>query len=282
MPQQVPEQTRRSIARRKDAKKNRAEAGAPFPRRCTSYVDATKHPVACVLFVLPLLLLYELGVLCAGNAQQIQSGADTWLRSRLFHLGFTAHTATANAAAPLLVAAILLLWSLTRFRDRPRDYLNVWTGMLVESALFALGLYVFSQACLPLLDRVQVYLQAGPGGTSEDIALDPAIARVLSYLGVGIYEETIFRLVLFLGLCRVFQLMELSPALGLNLAAIVSALAFAGAHHIGASGEAFHGVVFAFRTTAGLYFAYLCHFRGFGITVGAHTGYDLLVGLLLS
>jgi hypothetical protein len=35
-----------------------------------------------------------------------------------------------------------------------------------------------------------------------------------------------------------------------------------------------------FRTLAGVYFAVLFIFRGFGITVGAHAGYDIAIILL--
>ena len=37
----------------------------------------------------------------------------------------------------------------------------------------------------------------------------------------------------------------------------------------------------SFRAFAGFYFAGLYHLRGFGIAVGAHAGYDLLVGLIV-
>jgi hypothetical protein len=36
---------------------------------------------------------------------------------------------------------------------------------------------------------------------------------------------------------------------------------------------------FVFRSAAGLYFTFLFITRGFGIAVGAHAGYDILVGL---
>jgi hypothetical protein len=36
---------------------------------------------------------------------------------------------------------------------------------------------------------------------------------------------------------------------------------------------------FVFRTVAGLYFTLLFVLRGFGVAVGAHAGYDVLVGV---
>jgi hypothetical protein len=66
-----------------------------------------------------------------------------------------------------------------------------------------------------------------------------------------------------------------------TLAAVVSAVLFAAAHHLGAGLESFQATVFLYRTLAGLYFAWLFALRGFGIAVGAHAGYDVLVGLIL-
>ena len=38
---------------------------------------------------------------------------------------------------------------------------------------------------------------------------------------------------------------------------------------------------FVFRTIAGMFFAALFFLRGFGITVGAHAAYDVIVGAVL-
>src|SRR5205085_8898747 len=106
--------------------------------------------------------------------------------------------------------------------------------------------------------------------------------QIVSYLGAGIYEETLFRLLLFAGLVQLFAWSETKTSpLAVALAAFGSALLFAGAHHVGPHGDPFNIYVLAFRTFAGLYFACLYQARGFGIAVGAHAGYDVLVGLIL-
>jgi membrane protease YdiL (CAAX protease family) len=63
------------------------------------------------------------------------------------------------------------------------------------------------------------------------------------------------------------------------LAGIAAALLFAAAHHVGDGGEPMVPLRFAFRTLAGLFFTCLYVFRGFGIAVGAHAAYDVLVGV---
>jgi hypothetical protein len=39
---------------------------------------------------------------------------------------------------------------------------------------------------------------------------------------------------------------------------------------------------FVFRTCAGLFFTFLFVARGFGVAVGAHAGYDVLVGVSIT
>lgn len=237
-------------------------------RGSTNYLEGSRHPASCVLFVLPLLAAYEGGLLLAHHTPTLdyRNGAETWMRLAIERLGVTA-----TFAAPIVLLGILLLWSFLRRHDRPRDFAGIWFGMVIESGLFALGLYVLSQAFLPVVDRMNVFLEFP----------DPALHKVISYLGAGIYEETLFRLGLFSLLCWIFLLADFAPFFGMNLAALVSALLFAGAHHVGPAAEAFRGGVFLFRALAGFYFAWLYSVRGFGITVGAHTGYDVLVGILM-
>jgi hypothetical protein len=55
---------------------------------------------------------------------------------------------------------------------------------------------------------------------------------------------------------------------------------FSLAHYVGPHGDEIRLASFIFRTLAGAFFAVLFVVRGFGIAVGAHAGYDILVGLL--
>jgi len=246
------------------------------------YWSATKHPWACVLFVLPMLAVYEVGLHALGHTspESMRNGADVWLRAGLEALGVS-HL----FGAPCLLVFILLAWGLVRRDHRPLDKVGVWVGMVGESAAFAVLLVGLSQGLWLMLLRADHVL----GQPSHRIALlqmatepEPLWGQIISYLGAGIYEETLFRLVLFAGLLQLFSWGEDSQSLwGITLAAFASALLFAGAHHLGPNGEAFNIYVLAFRTFAGIYFAWLFHTRGFGIAVGAHAGYDVIVGLVL-
>jgi membrane protease YdiL (CAAX protease family) len=234
-----------------------------------SYLAATCHPWSSALFLLPLLLAYEAGVLVAGDGdpEALRNGADTWLRWGLQALGLV-HLYW----APVLLIGLLLLWSWMRRDDRPREHFGVLLGMALESGLFAMGLWGVSRGLSPLLNGMGIPLES----TAPP---DPAVEQVISFVGAGIYEETLFRLLLFSGLVVLFRFADVPVAA--ILAGVTSSLVFAAAHNVGPHGEPFAAYVFFFRTLAGLYFSVLYRLRGFGIAVGAHAGYDVLVGVLV-
>jgi hypothetical protein len=236
-----------------------------------SYLSATRHPWAGILFVLPLLAAYEAGVVLLAPAQPeaLRNGADIWLRWALARVGLEQ-----PFWPPALLAALLVAWGWLRRGDRPRELLGTWIGMAIESTGLALALWGVSRSLHPLLDNLGLPLSATP-------APEPAVAQMVCFLGAGIYEEVLFRLALFSTLCWLFRQGDLSAVGAKLLAAAASALLFAAAHNLGPHGEAFDGTVFLFRTLAGLYFAGLFACRGFGVAVGAHAGYDVLVGVIV-
>lgn len=256
-----------------------------MPNPDEHYWSATKHPWACVLFVLPLLAIYEfsLHVGALGTPEDLRNGADAWLRALLADVGIPP-----LYGAPCLLLVVLLLWGLLQREDRPLDKLGVWVGMTVESAIYALVLMGLSQGVWQLLLRADLVF-GRPSGRAVTLLQWSASAgspewmwaQVISYLGAGIYEETLFRLLLFAGLLRLLAWTETPSTFNVLLAAFASALLFAGAHHLGPHGDPFNVHLFSFRTFAGLYFAWLYQARGFGIAVGTHAGYDVLVGLIL-
>jgi len=238
------------------------------PVRQVSYLAATRHPWPCFLFLLPLLLAYEIGISWVGGGQPngLRNGADAWLRRGL-ELGGLRQPFW----APALLAGLFLVWSWVRREDRPDDTVGVWLGIALESVAFALALWALSYGLDPLLDELGVALSL--------TGADEGLEQVVTFLGAGIYEEALFRLGLYSGLVGLLGLVRLPRVLAVPVAAVVSAVLFAAAHHIGPAGEELDDYVFLFRTLAGLYFAVLYQVRGFGVAVGAHACYDVLVGI---
>ena len=243
----------------------------------TGYLDRARSPWASVAFVVPILLTYEIGLyLISPSNEEIRTGADAWLRALVHHIGWTI-----PFVAPVLLLAGLIAWAW--LADEPwRDPVGTWIGMAIESVLLAGLFFVVVQILFPLLaflgERIHDViprLEISTGRTPE-----MTWEIIVRFLGAGIYEETIFRLIGFTLLRWVFLAGDLSEGWSSGLAAAGSSLAFAAAHHWGGA-EAVHATVFLYRVLAGLYFATVFQTRGFGVAVGAHIGYDVLVGLVL-
>ncbi len=234
------------------------------------YLSATRHPWATLVFLVPLLAAYEFGVAHYGaNNSDVRNGADAWLRWALDRYGVSQLW-----VVPAVVAIYFLLRSMVAWSSRPKDTLATLFGMAVESVVYAVLLWAVSRNFKPILDQLGVELNMSTVRFEA-----PPAAKIVTYVGAGIYEEVIFRLGLFTLLYVIFRTMLLPKPLAIIVAATVGSLLFAAAHHVGENGEPFHPAVFLFRALAGLYFTILYAARGFGIAVGAHAGYDVLVGV---
>src|SRR5262249_53820682 len=103
--------------------------------RHVNYLRATRHPWPCLLFLLPLLAAYEIGIVCVGGTQAdaLRNGADSWLRWAVEAFGL--HQLY---IVPGILALVFVVWSLLRLDDRPDDTSSVCLGMAIESLGFGL------------------------------------------------------------------------------------------------------------------------------------------------
>src|SRR4051794_28143003 len=185
------------------------------------YMPATRHPWPCLLFIFPLLVIYETGVILLGgpNPETIRNGADHWIRSA-FGMGKALFW-----LPPALLVIGFVLWTCYRWGDRPRDLMGTLTGMMIESIGFSLGLWTLSRILAPLLLQAGIELsiptEADPEQASPTLAAaEPAMRQVVTYLGAGIYEETVFRLMLFSAIILILRAIELSGLLAVLFAGL--------------------------------------------------------------
>lgn len=262
------------------AKKAAKEKQSQQSKPKADYWILARRPLACLLFLFPLLAMYEAGVIWMGGAQagNVRNGADAWMRSLLESAGVPF-----GFLLPILVIVILFGWHL-QARHPWKISGDTLMGMFAESILFAFGLVVAGQLqnlAFEKLGNPEIPLSVR--GTTDTGSIDnPTAALAISYVGAGIYEEALFRLCLLPVCFGVFRSLQLNKTWAAVLAVLATSLLFSVAHHVGPTGEAFRLFPFTFRLVAGLFFAGLFVVRGFGITVGTHAVYDLLVGLLLT
>jgi membrane protease YdiL (CAAX protease family) len=253
------------------ASKKEPAAGIP----ASDYWHEAARPLPSLVFVTPLLLFYELGVLTLGP-RAVRNAADVWLREMLDWLGFGQYF-----LLPLLTCAALLAWHHATHQPwRLRG--KVLYGMLLESLLFGLLLLLLAGWQRALLNAV---LPAAASVAAT--ARGGLLAVMVGYVGAGIYEELLFRLLLLPAVLGAYRLVGLSPRHSIVAAVATVSLLFsvahyqfdivlAGFHFSTTYGETFAWFSFVFRFLAGVFFSVLFWYRGFGIAVGAHSLYDLM------
>ncbi len=251
-----------------------AEAWLLDHRPC-SYWEATRRPFPSLLFLAPLIVAYEASVLLVATAADpgsLRPGADAWMRRGLAAVGLSDPW-----YLPLFLVVALMGWQIARSHDW-RLSPAILVGMIAESLIWAVALLGVGR----LIDLGFSYLEQSPepllavGAGSPR----PGLSALIGYVGAGIYEETLFRLMLVPTFFATLRILQMPQVLASSWAVTASALLFALAHHAGSPGEAFTWYAFIFRWMAGVFFAWVFVLRGFGIAVGTHTAYDILVGWL--
>ncbi len=233
---------------------------APLGQLAERYWIESRRPLASLVFIAPLLIIYEAGVLLVGA----QNGADAFMRRLLDLMGFSQYF-----LLPILTVCILLGW---HYLSRQPWQLSggILSAMAVESLLLGICLRII----LFVQDAVyHVFHQAvvvSVGSRSE------RLREAVGFLGAGIYEELLFRLILLSLLAWALRHAGAAPRMSMIAAAIIMSLLFAAAHHVGPNGESVVWFAFLFRFIAGMFFSILFIYRGFGIAVGSHAAYDLV------
>ena len=263
-----------------------------------SYWQSARRPFAALLFLLPILGIYEFGIMSVGTESSVpRNGADHWMRSWLIEAGFAYHW-----VLPVLVVVSLLAWHLSA-GDRWCCSLDTLGGMLGESLLFAVLLILCGQILSATFRRnglptASIFSLAAGAAPVEAATSNGIMPRVVSFLGAGIYEEVMFRLMAIPVCFYLLRAVLVPRAIAAGTAILMTTFLFALAHYLGpdASSLSLATAVdaawnvadneslwygFTFRLTAGLCFSLLFVTRGFGITVGSHAIYDILVGIAM-
>lgn len=235
-----------------------------LPRRFLHGLSpAVSHPLPCLILFVALLAGYEGGIvgLARRGLTVERTGVDLWLHAGLAELGLP------HASLPSLgLLLVAIAWGVFAWKRPAPELPGTLLAMIVESVAAAMGLWALFYLQQPMLKACGLAV----GGVT-------LLPSSLGYVGAGLFEETIFRLVL-LGMLCVLLRSAFGWMWGTGLALVTSALLFAAAHHWGSHGDGWHQALFFFRALAGLYLGMIFLVRGFGVAVGTHVVYDLLVG----
>lgn len=263
----------------------------------TSYWERTLWPLQSLYFLLPLLIGYELGAAVfapEGNQRLPQIYAERMLGQFLEWTGATGYH------LPAIATVLVLLGLHVAHRDPWRPEPRLYLAMLIESIVLAAPLFVFSiMITTPPPPEAAPGISAAWEGSGSIPGVFPLLAStakaatgldgvgswregVVFSIGAGIYEELVFRLIVIaLAHFMLSNVLALPKGWSAGGAIALSAVAFALYHpfdtHLPWGWTSGDWGRFTFYTLAGLYFAAIYVYRGFGIVAATHALYDVMV-----
>lgn len=231
------------------------------------YLEESRELRTSLMLVLPLFVLYQLGVMVTGG---VRNGVD-FVTSAMWWA--TQHNSLAYIGLNLLILLVFggVVYAL---RDRGRFNPALWPKVLAESSVYA---FFFGGAVVQLMSvfGLDATLAQGAGSVAE-LGL---VQKLVLSVGAGFYEEVVFRLLgvggLIWGVRKVMP--DVPRWVAALIAVFVSSLVFSSIHYIGSMGDAFTLGSFLFRFFAGVLLAVIFWLRGFAVAVYTHAIYDVIV-----
>ena len=270
-----------------------------------TYRDRTARPIYALMYLLGFIILYELGTILISPEQLEQSLTNSrirvvsfvWMQNILEFVGFS-HKMT-WIATPLAVVVILLALqntSKSSWRVNFKDFVPMTLECLILALpLIALSFIITRAPADPqnqsIIQNAQIFCssitQQITALAQADHSANQLMTNIVTGIGAGIYEELVFRLILICILMMIFQdFLQISQNTSIILSVLISAALFSLHHHIFLlnghfdTAEPFALATFSFRMLAGVYFAAIFAFRGFGIAAGTHAFYDIIAAIL--
>jgi hypothetical protein len=238
----------------------------------SEYFRYTRSPWWSFVFVLPLLVLYQVVVLVAnfGGQRAVLNGADAMVQGFLGMLGVRGWLASWLVLA--VVAGLLIYRLDAEHRKTPLNKRYFWY-MLLESAAYATVFGTVVSILTYLVLPGSAFLQMGGGALTFG-------QKLATSLGAGLYEELVFRLFLTGGLLWGFSKLGWKPAAAVGCSVLLASFLFSLVHYVGPYADPFQLTSFTFRFVAGVVLAALFALRGFAVAAWTHALYDvfLLVG----
>ena len=227
-----------------------------------NYYKQSRSPFYSFIFILPLFIIYELGIslISSKDLPTIRNGADVLLRKILTSLGIGG---IYGMALILLIGVIIAFFiNKGKFKELKMrsDY---FVFMIFESIIWSIMLFV-------ILSQGQLLLGKG---TAKLL-----MQQIVLSIGSGIFEEFVFRVILVSGLALTVGLFfKKQYILKISISIIIAAVIFSTFHFIGEYADTPQINLFILRFVAGIVLGYIYILRGFGIAAYSHSFYNLIV-----
>ncbi|MFQ5636421.1 MAG: type II CAAX prenyl endopeptidase Rce1 family protein [bacterium] len=193
-----------------------------------------------------------------------RTGTDLLIKQTLKEIGL-------HFGIVLFIVGLCVAWLLKDNGKEVRTWLQnpiFIVGNVLESLLYGLLLGV-------IIGGITGFFLS-----QQSLSAETRVIELVMNLGAGIYEEFIFRFILLSGLVSFFKkTMPRKYIIGYGVAVIISSLIFAASHHLPVFVEPMLYEAFLFRFFAGICFAAIFIFRGYGVAAYSHSFYNLFLML---
>ncbi len=242
----------------------------PTARPLRAHMRSKVDPLTDVFLVLPLFLVYQLGILTQfrrgpdGVIGWVGNGADFMTRTGLALAHGSLGLYALGTASVAVVLSAMALVARRKARLHPRMLVPVLAESMTYAVLTA-GLIgaAIRELGLGVLDTAGLW------------------AQIVASAGAGLHEELVFRVGIFGGLARLLT-PRVHRWVALPTAALLSAAVFSGVHYLPPLGDPLRLDTFLFRFFCGVVFAVIYRVRGFAIAAWTHCLYDILYFVLRS
>lgn len=226
------------------------------------YLQQTKSPIYSFIYVLPLFVIYELGIwlISSENLPTLRNSVDVLIRYTITKLGITG----IYGLGIVFLFGMIIAYMMNRKNiQKTKLRSGYFIMMIIESALWGLALSL-------VLSKITLFLfKEGSNIVFQQMVLA---------IGSGLFEEFLFRVILVGILAIILGLfIRNNYWYKMTLAIVIAATIFSYFHFIGEFANELKMSIFLFRTLAGVLLGYLYVLRGFGIAAYAHSFYNLIV-----
>lgn len=242
------------------------------------YARASRSPLHILAFLLPLIVIYEVGLAMRHEELAQTGGVRAWvlLAQAMEGLGVSASTVVGYSLPAAVVIVVLLLWHVfekRRWRLRPM----VVPLMFAEAVAWMVPLLLFAGVVTRISEPAPASTPPLVPASLDALGHLSWQARLVIAIGAGLYEELLFRMALLALLHAVLaDLCKLGPKVVVAIGLPISAAAFMLYHDVGVL--TWPALLYL---VGGLYLGAIYLLRGFGLAVGAHACYNTTVLVLL-
>ena len=230
-----------------------------------SYFNYSKNILISIISIFPFIVLYE--IICfsyfKNTNYQIRNSADVIIRDFFSYFGNYSDIAYSLSLAATLIFIFYIKKNSNSVFKIKYNYLGL---MLFEGLLFGCIL-------LLLLNDNSIFV------LNSLTYQNHLLLNLYLCIGAGVWEEILFRVILFSLLYNFISYINKGKYDYINLffAVILSSVLFSLFHYIGVNADSYNISSFIIRFIGGVFLSVIYFYRGFGIASISHISYDFIL-----